>query len=191
MSDLSLIEAFQEGDLAAVQERLEAGEDVNQRDLHQKTPLIHAAERGDVGLVRWLIARGADPNRDTGFRSVLEEARDREMVRLLLKAGVQEPIRRNALFHAVADGRYDLAKTLADSLPASESQQHRDGMALLEAVQRADLKLLGPLARQAQGSQVMTDYGSPALLQALQHHDHPKRGKMAKILLSFGAETHG
>jgi len=51
------------GNLAALQQHIDAGIDIEGRDeKHESTPLHHAAYRGQVETVKWLVEKGADKN---------------------------------------------------------------------------------------------------------------------------------
>ncbi len=55
---------------------LDAGTDPNARDKGRKTPLMWAAERGAVPLLRLLVERGADPTlRDREKLTATDHAR--------------------------------------------------------------------------------------------------------------------
>jgi ankyrin repeat protein len=60
MSDLQLIDAVKTGQLAKVDEALNAGADIQQQDEQGWTPLNWAAGRGSVEIVGRLLNRGAD-----------------------------------------------------------------------------------------------------------------------------------
>jgi ankyrin repeat protein len=60
MSDLQLINAVKTGQLARVEEALNAGADVNQQDEQGWTPLSYAAGGGNLDIVKVLLDRGAD-----------------------------------------------------------------------------------------------------------------------------------
>jgi len=60
MSDLQLIDAVKTGQLAKVDEALNAGADVQQQDEQGWTPLNWAAGSGSVEIVGLLLNRGAD-----------------------------------------------------------------------------------------------------------------------------------
>jgi len=60
MSDLQLIDAVKTGQLARVEEALNSGADIHQQDEQGWTPLNWAAGRGDLEIMRLLLARGAD-----------------------------------------------------------------------------------------------------------------------------------
>src|ERR1044072_6974578 len=63
MSDLQLIDAVKTGQLAKVEQALNAGADIHQQDEQGWTPLNWAAGRGDLDVVKLLLDRGADPLR--------------------------------------------------------------------------------------------------------------------------------
>jgi ankyrin repeat protein len=60
MSNMQLIEAVQTGQLAKVEEALNAGADINEQDEQGWTPLNWAAGKGNVEIVGLLLNRGAD-----------------------------------------------------------------------------------------------------------------------------------
>jgi ankyrin repeat protein len=60
MSDLQLISAVKDGDIATVKEVIESGVEVNQSDEQGWTPLNWAAGKGDLDMVKLLVASGAD-----------------------------------------------------------------------------------------------------------------------------------
>jgi ankyrin repeat protein len=59
----------QRGDEREARRLLDAGADANELGPDQRTPLIEAAARGNVGLIRLLIDRGAEP----GWKDAMEE----------------------------------------------------------------------------------------------------------------------
>jgi len=60
MSDLQLINAVKTGQLAKVEEALNAGADIHQQDEQGWTPLNWAAGKGSAEIVSLLLNRGAD-----------------------------------------------------------------------------------------------------------------------------------
>ena len=51
------------GDLTALQQHIDAGGDIDDRDEeHESTPLHHAAYYGQVETVKWLVEKGAEKN---------------------------------------------------------------------------------------------------------------------------------
>jgi len=60
MNNLQLIDAVKTGQLAKVEEALNSGADVQQQDEQGWTALNWAAGKGDLNIVKLLLARGAD-----------------------------------------------------------------------------------------------------------------------------------
>jgi len=90
MSDLQLIDAVKTGQLAKVEEALNAGANIHQQDEQGWTPLNWAAGRGSVEIVSLLLNRGADvfrTGRDqrTPYK-VAVAAKHIDVARLLKKA---------------------------------------------------------------------------------------------------------
>ena len=55
--------AASKGDLTALQQHIDAGIDIEDRDEeHESTPLHHAAYYGQVETVKWLVEKGAEKN---------------------------------------------------------------------------------------------------------------------------------
>ena len=55
--------AARKGDLTALQQHIDAGIDIEDRDEeHESTPLHHAAYYGQVETVKWLVEKGAEKN---------------------------------------------------------------------------------------------------------------------------------
>ena len=90
MSDLQLIDAVKTGQLAKVEEALNAGADIHQQDEQGWTPLNWAAGRGSVEIVSLLLNRGADVSRTgrdqrTPYKIALA-AKHTDVARLLKEA---------------------------------------------------------------------------------------------------------
>ena len=90
MSDLQLIDAVKTGQLAKVEEALNAGADVHEQDEQGWTPLNWAAGRGSLEIVSLLLNREADVfrmGRDqrTPYKIALA-AKHTDVARLLKKA---------------------------------------------------------------------------------------------------------
>ena len=60
MSDLQLIEAVKTGDLQAIRQLIESGDDLNQQDEQGWPPLNWAAGKGDTQTLKMLLENGAD-----------------------------------------------------------------------------------------------------------------------------------
>lgn len=90
MSNTQLIDAVKTGQLAKVEEALNAGADIHQQDEQGWTPLNWAAGKGNVEIVSLLLNHGADvfqTGRDqrTPYKIALA-ARHTDVARLLKKA---------------------------------------------------------------------------------------------------------
>ena len=68
-----LLDAIAGGGLQDVQRAVEAGADVNARDRHGQTALMHAVRRADSEIVQYLVEHGADvAARSPGGRTALD-----------------------------------------------------------------------------------------------------------------------
>jgi beta-lactamase regulating signal transducer with metallopeptidase domain len=118
--DRALIEAAQSGDLADINELLNAGANVNCVVSGDGTPLIVAARRGSLTAVQLLLERSADvnlPASGDGNPLIAAAARGQlEIVDLLLKRGARiedvVPGDENALIRASGGGHLDVVKLL-------------------------------------------------------------------------------
>ncbi len=89
----SLEEAIQANDVLLLARRLEAGADPNRADEHGVTPLMKAAERGQVELMRLLLDHGADPKATLpSGSSVMGLARGAAAIRLLRERGAEPQV---------------------------------------------------------------------------------------------------
>jgi len=112
LSQLSLYESAQQGDIAGVKRHLKMGADVDERGQEGWTALMVAVYRGDVAMARLLLKRAADVNaRNIHGVTVLMVAihrGQREMERLLVEHGAdvnaQTPAGRSSLMFAVRKG---------------------------------------------------------------------------------------
>src|SRR5262245_30704236 len=132
-----LMAASRTGRVDAVELLLEAGSDANAVDTYQQqTALMRAAEEGHVDVVKTLLAAGANPNAKAhvsplterkhadhatgGFTALMFAVREghEDVVRALVKGGADLKATNGdgvtATSIAVANDRFDLAKTLLD-----------------------------------------------------------------------------
>ncbi len=96
MEGNSLIDAVKIGDLAAAEKNLESGVDINMSCERGWTPLSYAAGKGDLEMVKMLVARGAD---------IFKTGRDN----------------RTAYMIALAAGRAEVARYLREVEDATDS----------------------------------------------------------------------
>ncbi|MFZ5444017.1 MAG: ankyrin repeat domain-containing protein [Myxococcota bacterium] len=115
---MTLYEAVESGDLAAVKAALGTAPDVNMLGPGRKTPLIEAASRGLLEICRALLAAGAEPSwRDESDETALLKAAANghlEVARLLVPSAT--------------DDERDLARAFLQAFGASHSPDfHYEG----------------------------------------------------------------
>jgi ankyrin repeat protein len=135
-------DAAARGDLAKVQQLLEAGAPIEQRDARGRTPVLAATAGNHVEVVRALIARGADVNaqddqRDSAF--LLAGASGyTEIVRATLAAGADLKSTNRyggtALIPACHHGHVDTVRLLLTTAIDVDHVNNLGWTALLEAV---------------------------------------------------------
>jgi len=160
-----LVEAAGRGDLAQVQALLQAGADIEQRDVGGSTALLAATGGNHLGVVRVLIARGADvnaPNRQRDSAFLLASARGyTEVVRATLAAGA------------------DLKST-----------NRYGGTALIPACHHGHLDTVRLLLTTPIDVNHVNDLGWTALLEAVILGDGgPVHAEIVRLLLARGAEV--
>lgn len=145
------------GNLAAVRQLLDAGEDVNQTGFADYTALMEAAHYGQTDCLRILLAAGADANRTDAFDcSALSYAAlqgHAECVRLLLSVPGIELNRKDRegetpLFKACRRGQTECARLLL-SAPGIDinTRNHKEESAFIVASRHADtLALFRPFS---------------------------------------------
>ncbi len=88
--------SIERGDLEAVRAEIDGGEDIEALDYRDMTPLIMAAQFGEMDIVRYLVEQGADVNatmpeadgEQTPLRKAIERG-DYEMVLYLVENGAE------------------------------------------------------------------------------------------------------
>jgi TonB family protein len=118
--DQALYEAAESGDLADINELLNAGANINCALDGDGTPLIGAARKGRIAAVRLLLDRGADPNLAVSGdgNPLIMAAREghADVVLLLLDRGANidqiVPGDENALIQASGEGHLQVVKLL-------------------------------------------------------------------------------
>jgi ankyrin repeat protein len=88
--------SIERGDLPRIREEVDNGESLEATDYRDQTPLIMAAEYGEMEIVRYLVEQGANVNATTpvgdGEQTPLRKAIERgdyEMVRFLVQNGAE------------------------------------------------------------------------------------------------------
>lgn len=103
--------AARAGDIDQLKRMTRAGHDINSKDRHGQTALMHAAHAGNVDLVEWLVGKGADLDHTAKFHlsalMLAVIAGNHRIARLLVRAGADATIKGSG-----APGFYD--KTAAD-----------------------------------------------------------------------------
>ena len=107
---------------------MHAGANLESRDGQGRTPLVHAVRAGEVGLVRVLLAHGADPNchDDDGHPGTAAERGDTPGWTPLHHA-VMAPTRYAALVHYLLAGGADINGRAADGGRRSLGSVTREG----------------------------------------------------------------
>lgn len=112
---MSLFEAIERQDLAAIKQALSQTKDVNELGPGKTTPLIEAARRGLLEAVKLLLAAGAE-----------SEWRDDEQETALLKAAANGHPQVAALLEPNAnDDDRDLAKSFLAAFGASHAPEYQ------------------------------------------------------------------
>ncbi len=113
------------GELNTIKTQLDGGRDIDSRDAAGQTALMYAADAGQMEVVRYLVANGADVNAESdglgrGTALIYAAASNRiDVVKYLLEHGadVDATTRRKetALFWAGAQGNVEVVKILLDN----------------------------------------------------------------------------
>ena len=141
--DHDLLAAAASGDADAVRAAIAAGAEVDVRDDHRRTPLLHAAEGDHTAAARVLVAAGADPDaQDDQLASpwlVTGVTGSVEMMRILLPAGPDLTLRNRyggvSVIPAAERGHVDYVRAVLDETDIDVDHVNNLGWtALLEAV---------------------------------------------------------
>jgi len=138
------------GDVVGVDEMLQQGLDVNQRDSVGNTPLLFAARYGRTSLVDYLLDHGADVDAETfsGITPLQETIRrgNMDVLRALLAAGAdvghEDGHHENALFDAVKYRSVLATRLLLDRGVPSGTHNGYDITPLLYAVEDDQLEIV-------------------------------------------------
>ncbi|KAI9786673.1 MAG: hypothetical protein M1839_006224 [Geoglossum umbratile] len=131
------------GDTSLVQMLLDHGVDINEEPCGDSAPSLlgQAAKAVDTTMMKFLLSKGADPRKDSGYAlSVARSQRNLEMIQLLLEHGAD--INKifgwhgSALQSAINNGDYDIARFLLDAGADVNIQAGFYGSPLQDAILR-------------------------------------------------------
>ncbi|MEL7496940.1 MAG: PQQ-binding-like beta-propeller repeat protein [Planctomycetota bacterium] len=113
-----LIAAAQADDLEKVKLAIESGTDVNSKNRYGATALFFACDRGNQDMVKYLLAKGADPNvRDTFYNATpvtwAQQKSRKEILNMLFAAGAEGGF--NFLLGAAVGGDVDTVKSMIET----------------------------------------------------------------------------
>jgi ankyrin repeat protein len=150
----ALIAAAKQGDVGQVRAQIQAGADVNARDVGQRTALLHAVRGGQLAVVRALIEAGAglDERDPDGRTPLMEAARRKEAMPAL---------------DLVAAGA-DVNLTDKDGLTALMFAAREGTLAAARAIIRAPQQSsLDALTKETSALSLAAERGRHALVRAL------------------------
>jgi ankyrin repeat protein len=138
---LGLLESAEAGNVAAVNDFLARGADVNQFDSEKKTALHHAAANGHPKVIAALLEHGADPSREallgnfTPLCFAAFQGKAESIEALLKQAKLKEEDKSRALHEATVRGHVAISRMLLQA-GADPRIQLRDGTVPLDVAFR-------------------------------------------------------
>jgi ankyrin repeat protein len=194
--DDQLLSAARNGDMAAVQQLLQQGVNIEAKDnKYGDTVLIKAAENGHIDIVKLLLDKGADieARNNEGETALIEAAfEDKvDVVKLLLEKGANLEAKSNggmtALMEAAQWGKLDVTNLLLDKGAGTETKATTTpyaGMtALMLAAGEGRIAVVKSLLEKGANIEVIDNRGSTALINAAYDGNHD----LVKLLLDRGA----
>jgi uncharacterized protein len=161
--------------------------------------LIAAAERGDVGAIRALLAQGApiDARDDRGRTSLMAAVHaDRvDAARALIVAGadvnIQDDRKDNPFLYAGAEGRLEMLRVLIDAGASTRIVNRFGGTALIPAAERGHVDIVRELlSRTDVAVDHVNNLGWTALLEAIVLSDGgPRHQQIVELLVAAGADV--
>jgi ankyrin repeat protein len=158
-------------------------------------PLVNAAFKDDLDLVRQLILTTPDVNvRDkatnqTALAYAIENG-NRELVRTLLGAGADINARsrdgRTPLMSLNGKANLDLVRDLLRAGADVNARDQRGETPLLNAATSSSLAAIQELVSYGAGMDAKNNTGTTVLMRAAENNDYPQ---VAKLLLKFGVDV--
>lgn len=148
--------AARSGDVDRIEQLLEQGAELEERDETQETPLISAALAGQSSVVSILIAKGADVHarNDRGLTSLHGAAYGghSEVVRLLIEHGAvvndaENPFKITPLHSAAEENRIEVVQALIEAKANVESTEVNGYTPLSRAGLREHWDVVGVLLK--------------------------------------------
>jgi uncharacterized protein len=142
-----LLAAVAKDDTGAVQELIQQGADLEQRDSNERTPLLVAAHLSHDDVARALLEAGANPNALEAQRydliTIAAVNNDVEMIKLGLEYGanprnITSPYNGTALIAAAHLGHVETVQTLIDAVAPLDHVNNLGWTALIEAIVLGD-----------------------------------------------------
>ncbi|MEW6137600.1 MAG: ankyrin repeat domain-containing protein [Thermodesulfobacteriota bacterium] len=188
----ALMGAIKSADIAAVEEAITGGADVNVRDPEHLTPLIWACAAGRKDIVEALIDAGADVDErgPLGFTALGYACRtgNVELVRLLIGRGANVNARSepgwSPLFFAALSGSKDITTELLSSQADPHARNFSGSTPLLIAADLGREEVAKLLVRAGSEINAQNEQGtSPLILAAYRGH-----ANLVKFFLENGAD---
>ena len=171
---------------------------IDNRDIHNATALMRAAENGSESMIKKLLENGANPNaHDMDNFAVLAYAakknRNAPIVKILITAGAhinhQDSGNNNtALHHAVLGKFPDVVKELLDAGASTDIQNDDHETALTYAVQNSSIEIIEKLLKAGADVNAKNRHGKTILQDAQELEDSPNKEAIIKLLRDAGAK---